>query len=85
MLTPLTERAYQALLAADVGMAAGGADHKGDYADVRLNAPTSTNTVHNHSLRPRYRRITTALAGMKLVGKGTHLPYNIGNPDAIWR
>ena len=85
VLTPLTERAYQALLAADIGIAAGGADWTGEYPNVRLKAPTVTNTLYDRKVRPRYRKVSTALAGMKLTGEGPNLPYEIGDPETVWQ
>ena len=84
VLEPLTERAYQALLEADVGMKAGGADWTGAYPILRLKVPTPANTIDDSAIRLRYQTIVNALAGMKLTPEERETTYKIGNPEAIW-
>ena len=82
-ISPLTERAYQALRDAEVGMAAGGADWTGEYPEVLVEAPTQANLLEDSEVRPAYRRAVTALAGMKLLCQGA-LPQGAEHPEAVW-
>ena len=85
ILTPLTEKAYTALLTATSEIADGGADWAGEYPSLRLNAPTLTNVAYNPALREHYRTAMRALKGMKLaVDTLGNSPYPVGDPESIW-
>ena len=82
-IVPLTERAYQTLLDAELGIAPGGADWTGEYPEVLVKAPTPTNLREDSGVRPAYRRAVTALAGMRILCQGA-LPQGAEHPEAVW-
>ena len=75
-IAPVSDRAYQALLDAGVGLE-GERDSSGEYPSIRVNYPTSTNEDWS---RRRYEKAVRALLGMVLrerwPGKS---PYQFGS------
>ena len=84
-LTPYTAPAYDALLAADTGITAGGSDWAGAYPALQLHAPTPTNDLYDPKLRPRYQSAIAALQGLRLNHDPSHCPgpHDHTDPDAF--
>ena len=84
-LTPFTAVAYYALLAAETGIAPGGADWAGAFPPLTLHAPTKTNVLYRPNLRPLYQRAISALCGLRMAHDANYCPgpHDHTDPDAF--